>query len=71
MVENSIDLLNKGGYFIINIANVKNAKNLESDFNEICKGFLDLKYVKMYKMQLSSINKLGHKYEPIFVYNKT
>lgn len=71
LVENSIDLLNNGGYFIINIANVKNAKNLESDFNEICKGFLDLKYVKMYKMQLSSINKLGHKYEPIFVYNKT
>ena len=51
LVENSIDLLNKGGYFIINIANTKRATTLENDFLEIMKSY-DMSLEKTLNMTL-------------------
>jgi len=71
LVENGIDALNKGGYFIINIANTKRATTLESDFLEIMKSY-DMSLEKTLNMTLSKQHSGGQfKYEPIFVYNKT
>ena len=71
LVENSIDSLNKGGYFIINIANTKRATTLENDFLEIMKSY-DMSLEKTLNMTLSKQHSGGQfKYEPIFVYNKT
>ena len=71
LVSNSIDLLKKGGYFIINIANTKRATTLENDFLEIMKSY-DMSLEKTLNMTLSKQHSGGQfKYEPIFVYNKT
>jgi len=71
LVENSIDSLNKGGYFIINIANTKRATTLENDFLEIMKSY-DMSLEKTLNMTLSKQHSGGQfKYEPRFVYNKT
>lgn len=68
MIDNSIRMLKDSGYFIINIANVKTAKNLEGDFQNIMKK-KKMILVDTYKMSLSKQHSGGKfKYEPIFVY---
>lgn len=69
LIEKSYKYLKSGGYFIINIANVRTYNDLEQDTLNLAKdiGFI-LK--KTYKMQLSNLMKAGFKYEPIFVFKK-
>jgi hypothetical protein len=69
IIEKNYKYIKKGGYFIINVANVKTYKTLEEDTIELSKqaGF---NYIKTYKMTLSSLMKSGFKYEPIFVFQK-
>ncbi len=69
IIEKNYRLVKDGGYFIINVANVKTYNTLEEDTVRIAKesGF---KYIKTYKMLLSSLMSTGHKYEPIFVFKK-
>lgn len=70
LVSNSVYALKQEGYFIINIANVKNAKTLEDDFQKLAKDY-NLQHVTTYKMTLSKQHSGGKfKYEPIFVYRK-
>ena len=69
MLDNSINCLKTGGHIIINIANTRRAPTLETDFINMMMLY-DVVHVITYKMQLSSINKIGHKYEPIFVFRK-
>jgi len=68
-IKNCYSCLNKDGFMIINIANVKKHKTLESDTIKIAieEGFLLLETLKL---RLSSITKGGFKYEPIFVFKK-
>lgn len=68
LVNKSHNYLKLGGYFIVNIANVKNYKNLEEDFLDLASK--KFKYIKTYKMALSALMKSGYKYEPIFVFKK-
>lgn len=69
LIEKSYNYLKPGGYFIINIANVKNYPNLEHD--TYTKAILTRFYhIKTYKMQLSNLMKAGFKYEPIFIFQK-
>ena len=69
LIEKCYLYLKQGGYFIINIANVKSYPNLEQDTLDLAQkaGFI-LK--KTYKMQLSNLMKKDFKYEPIFVFKK-
>lgn len=69
IIEKNYKHIKKGGYFIINVANVKTYKTLEEDTITLSKqaGF---DYIKTYKMTLSSLMKSGFKYEPIFVFRK-
>lgn len=70
MIYNSIKMLKRGGYLIINIANVKNAPHLENDFKTFMES-TNLDYITTYKMALSKQHSGGKfKYEPIFVYRK-
>ena len=59
--------LKKNGLFLINIANVRTHLNLEKDTVIISEqeGF---KLVDIMHMQLSSLTKGGHKFEPVFVF---
>jgi len=61
--------INKGGYFIINVANVTDYPEFEDDTVRLAKdaGF---KYIKTYKMSLASLMGTGLKYEPIFCFLK-
>lgn len=61
--------LKSGGALIINIANVKTFKDLETRFTDLMKNY-NFEYVETLKYSLSSICKAGFKYEPIFVYRK-
>lgn len=61
--------LKSGGFLIVNIANVKTFKDLETRFTELMKGY-SFEYVETLKYSLSSICKSGFKYEPVFVYRK-
>lgn len=71
MLCNSIKALKRGGYLIINIANVKSAPYLENDFKGIMEYGTDLDHITTYKMALSKQHSGGKfKYEPIFVYKK-
>lgn len=67
-INNCYDSLKRGGFMIINIANVKTYPTLEQDFKDI----MDEKFnhVTTLKYTLSLINKHGFKYEPVFVYQK-
>jgi len=64
------EILKKGGYLIINIANTRNAPKLVADFKQIMKNKKDMELVETLKLSLSLINKQGFKYEPVFVYKK-
>ena len=68
-VENCYRGLKEGGYLIINIANVKSYPDLEKDFMNMMEN-TSFKYMKTLKLSLSSINKTGFKYEPVFVFIK-
>jgi len=63
-------VIKKGGYLIINIANTRNAPNLVADFKQIMKNKKGVELVETLKLSLSLINKVGFKYEPVFVYKK-
>ncbi len=70
LINNSVHSLKDGGYFIINIANVKSAKTLENDFLGMMEEY-DVKLERAFKMALSKQHSGGEfKYEPIFVYSK-
>ena len=63
--------LKGGGYLIINIANVKSYPKLTGDFlTKVNEMFPNLKLKEMLDYSLSSINKVGHKKEPVFVFQK-
>ena len=64
------EVIKKGGYLIINIANTRNAPNLVADFKQIMKNKKGMELVETLKLSLSLINKQGFKYEPVFVYKK-
>lgn len=69
LIENNYDWVKKGGYFIINIANVKSYKDLEDDTLKIAKA-VGFKLQTTHKMLLSSLMSGGYKFEPIFVFKK-
>lgn len=69
LIKNSYDFLKEDGTFAINIANVKNYKDLEKDTLGMAKE-IGFKLIKTYKMSLSSLMSKGFKYEPIFVFKK-
>ena len=69
MIEKSNHMLKDGGYFIINISNVRNGKNLEDDFKKIMTDF-NLKFETRLDMLLSNMVKGGYKSEPVFIYKK-
>ena len=69
LIVNSHRYLKDGGYFIINVANVKTYPTLEEDVVNLAEhnGFI---LVKTYKMRLSKLMGSGYKFEPIFVFVK-
>ena len=69
IIENNYKFIKRGGYFIINIANVKTYKDLETDTIEICKS-VGFELIRTYKMSLSALMSKGFKYEPIFIFKK-
>lgn len=69
LIEKCHKYLKSGGYFIINIANVKTYNDLESDTIKLAND-LNFEYIKTYQMSLSALMKKGFKYEPIFVFRK-
>lgn len=66
-VENCYHGLKRGSHLIINIANVKTYKNIESDFLEKMKA-LPFEHVTTLQLQLASMGVF--KYEPVFVFKK-
>lgn len=69
-IQNCREVLKDTGKLILNVANVISHKNLESDTLRISEeeGF---KLKETLQLKLSTISyKGGHKYEPIFVFNK-
>ncbi len=69
-ILNTIDHVKSGGYLIINIANTRNAPKLEADFKHIMNNIKSMELKETLKLSLSSINRNGFKYEPVFVYKK-
>ena len=70
-VENCYNGLKDGGYLLINIRNVKTYPTLESDFiYSLNSEFSSLSPQTHLTYKLSSINKVGYKKEPIFVFQK-
>lgn len=69
LIDKSFDLLKEDGWFLINIANVNNYKNLEDDTLELChqRGFV--LYFTL-KMRLSALMGQHFKFEPIFCFKK-
>ena len=69
LIEKCYLYLKSGGYFIINIANVKTYPTLEKDTLELASdmGFTP---IKTYQMSLSALMASGYKYEPIYVFKK-
>jgi len=68
-IKNCMKCLRPKGFMVVNIANVKTHKNLESDFVEISikNGF---RHIDTMRLSLSSISSGGYKYEPVFVMQK-
>lgn len=69
LISNAYDALKPGGRFVLNIANTKNAPQLE----ELSLIFADMAGFKLedtLKLTLSSIAGKGVKYEPMFVFKK-
>ena len=70
-ISNCVYGLKDGGYLIMNIASVKSYPKLTEDFmTKVNEMFPDLKLKEMLAYSLSSINKVGHKKEPVFVFKK-
>lgn len=70
-LENCFHGLKNDGYLIINIANVKSYKNLESDFVDLASS-VGFELDKILKLSLSSmVRENKFKYEPIFVFKKS
>jgi len=69
MIQRNYRWLKEGGYFIINVANVKTYPELENDTVALCKA-AGFEYVKTYKMTLSGLLTGEKKFEPIFVFRK-
>jgi len=70
-IENCYNGLKDSGYILINIRNVKTYPTLESDFiYSLNSKFPSLSPQTYLTYKLSSINKVGHKKEPIFVFQK-
>ena len=69
LIEKAYLALKPNGYFILNIANTKNAKTLEETSVQFAKdcGFT---HDDTLKLVLSSIAGKGIKYEPMFVFKK-
>jgi len=61
--------LKKGGFLALNIANVRTYPQLEVDTVSVAQS-LGFRWVDTYRLALSSINKQGFKYEPIFLLQK-
>ena len=61
--------LKEGGYFVLNIANTKNAPRLE-DLSQIYSQMVGFRMVDTILLSLSSISGKGVKYEPMFVFQK-
>lgn len=68
-IKNCMKCLKPKGFMVVNIANVKTHKTLESDFLRISidSGF---KHINTMRLSLSSISSGGYKYEPVFVMQK-
>jgi len=70
-ISNCVYGLKDGGYLLINISNVKSYPKLTEDFmTKVNETLSNLKLKEMLYYSLSSINKVGHKKEPIFVFQK-
>ncbi len=71
LIGKSYEYLKKGGYFVINIANIKDKNiyyELEKDFyNYSIKKF---KFIKIHKIEYKNFYTGKIKYEPIFVFQK-
>lgn len=69
LISNAYDALKANGVFVLNIANTKNAKNLEQ-LSMIFADMVGFKLEDTIKLSLSSIAGKGVKYEPMFVFRK-
>ena len=69
LISNAYDALKKNGVFVLNIANTKNAKNLEQ-LSVILAEMAGFTLEDTLKLTLSSIAGKGAKYEPMFVFRK-
>lgn len=69
-ILNTVDHIKRGGHLIINIANTRNAPKLEADFKHIMNNIKSMELKETLKLALSSINRKGFKYEPVFVFRK-
>ena len=67
MIINCIDSLKNDGKILINIANVKTFKNLESETIRVCEQ-VGLKLENTLQLRLSNLYNGGFKHEPIFVF---
>ena len=70
MINNSVKGLKLGGVIAINIHDVKSFNTLSATCYNYLHDHPDLKFVEILKMQLSSINSINHKYEPIYAFRK-
>lgn len=69
LISKAHDALKPGGTFILNIANTKNAPQLE-ELSLIFADMTGFKHTETLKLTLSSISGNGVKYEPMFVFKK-
>ena len=69
LIANSWIALKNGGYFVLNIANTKNAPQLE-ELSQILASMVGFNHLETIKLTLSSISGNGVKYEPMFVFRK-
>ena len=69
-ILNTVEHIKRGGHLIINIANTRNAPKLEAGFKHIMNNIKSMELKETLKLALSSINRKGFKYEPIFVFRK-
>lgn len=69
LISNAYLALKKDGTFVLNIANTKNAKDLEN-LSLILAEMAGFKLIETLGLALSSIAGKGVKYEPMFVFKK-
>ena len=68
-LKNCYHGLKSGGFLVINIANTKTNKNIESGLLCLAKK-INFIYIKKMELVLSAINGKGYKYEPIYIFKK-